>query len=169
MVWEAEMIVQLPNVLSSPTNNAGEGVLGRLNIYWNGKRGPVLAPRADALYLSDLAALIPHVLLCFRDDEGFRVEFAGADVQDLLGFDPTGEVLRPDDPERLLAEMSRVVEVAALSRRPEWPRGPGWSAVALPFVGADNEVSVLLAGIVPTVPEQSAEILSFPARSPSRD
>lgn len=164
MVREAKMIVQLPNVLSSPAGVSGEGVLGRLNTYWSGKRGPVLAPRADALFLSDLAALIPHVLLCFRDDETFRVEFAGADVQDLLGFDPTGEVLRPDDPERVLAEMSRVVEVAASSRRPEWPRGPGWSAVALPFVDADNLVSVILAGIVPSVPEVSAEILSFPLR-----
>ena len=164
MGWEAEMIVELPNVLSSPVSVAGEGVLGRLNAYWSGKRRPILAPRADALYLSDLAALIPHVLLCFRDDEAFRVEFAGSDVQDLLGFDPTGEVLRPDDPERVLAEMSRVVEVVALSRRPEWPRGPGWSAVALPFVDADNAVSVLLAGIVPSVPEVSAEILCFPSR-----
>jgi len=164
MVWEAKMIVQLPNVLSGPAGVAGEGVLGRLNTYWNGKRGPVLAPRADALYLSDLAALIPHVLLCFRDDDVFRVEFAGADVQDLLGFDPTGEVLRADDPERVLAELSRIVEVVAASRRPEWPRGPGWSAVALPFVEADNAVSVLLTDIVPSVPDISAEILSFPSR-----
>lgn len=164
MVWEAKMIVQLRNVLSGPAGVAGEGVLGRLNTYWNGKRGPVLAPRADALYLSDLVALIPHVLLCFRDDDVFRVEFAGADVQDLLGFDPTGEVLRADDPERVLAELSRIVEVVAASRRPEWPRGSVWSAVALPFVEADNAVSVLLTGIVPSVPDISAEILSFPSR-----
>lgn len=158
------MIVQMPKTLSGPVVASRDGALGRLNAYWNTKRGPVLAPRSDTLFLSDLAPVIPHVLMCFRDDEGFRIEFAGAEVQDLLGFDPTGEVLRADDPEVILVALSRAVAVAERCKRPEWPGGPGWSAVALPFVEVDASVSVILAGLVAAVPSRSAEVLSFTPR-----
>ncbi len=161
---EAKMIVQLPRMLASVSDAKADRTLLCLNAYWNGMRGPVLAPGADSLFLSDLAVELSHVLVCYRDDAAFRSEFAGDEVQDLLGFDPTGEDFRNDDPEPILAGLSRGAAAAAASRRPEWPHGEGWAAIALPFVDGANEVSIILAGLV-SLPASntmhSAEIISF--------
>lgn len=161
---EARMIVRLPRTLASSPDLIADRSLKRLDAYWNRLRGPALAPGADVLYLSNLAAEIPHVLLCFRDGEAYRIEFAGAEAQDLLGFDPTGEILKHDDPEQILAGLSRVADIVARSKSPDWPRGDGWAAIVLPFVEAGQEVTVLLAGLIPvppSVPETTAEVLPF--------
>lgn len=159
------MILHLPKTLSNSPDAAGEGTLGRLRAYWDRQRGGSTVPRADGLYLSDLAPEIPNVLMCFRDRKAFRVEFAGAEAQDLLGFDPTGELLKSSDRVEILAGVARAGRKSAKNRRPEVARGAGWAAIDLPFVeGGDERVSVLLIGLVATVCPSSAEILEFTRR-----
>lgn len=158
------MIVPMPKTVSISQDTTGGGALKRLRAYWDRQRGSAPAPRADGLYLSDLAAEIPYVLMCFRDEMGFRVEFAGAEAQDLLGFDPTGELLMPDDPVALLAGMARGAGISARNRRAELTLGNGWMAIELPFIEAENRVSVMLIGLVRAGQRQSAEVLEFRRR-----
>ena len=158
------MIVRLPRTLSSSPEAMDAGMLSRLHAYWNRQRGLAAVPRADGLYMSDLAAEMAHVLMCFRDGTAFRVEFAGAEAQDLLGFDPTGELLRSDDPVEILAGVARGARISAEQRCPEQTRGVGWTAIELPFVGDGDRVSVLLIGLVAAVCPGSAEILKFRRR-----
>jgi hypothetical protein len=153
--------VRLPVASTLSPAPIGHATLGRLRAYWKRQRGGAAVPPADGLYLSDLAAELPHVLMCFRDETAFRVEFAGAEVQDLLGFDPTGELLRSDDTAALLAGVARGGDLSAARRRPELTLGAGWMAIELPFVEEDDRVSVLLIGLVGIQAGQSAEILEF--------
>ena len=155
------MIVRLPKTLSSAQGATDDGMLGRLRAYWNHQRGQGAVPRADGLYLSDLAAEIPNVLMCFRDGTAFRVEFAGSDAQDLLGFDPTGELLSVKDPAPILVGVAKGGGKAAKNRRPELTRGIGWTAIELPFVEQGGVVSVLLIGLAAATLQPSAEILPF--------
>lgn len=142
----------------------GNAVLERLRVFWHASRGSAAAPLADGLYLSDLIAEMPHVLLCFRDGEAFRIEFSGSEVQDLLGFDPTGEVLRQDDYVPVLMDMARCAEEMILQTVPRTGRGDCWRSLLLPYVDARQRVMVMLAGLVTEAPERSAEILNFSAR-----
>jgi hypothetical protein len=155
------MIVPIPKTLSISRDTTGDGALKQLRAYWERQRGSAAAPPADGLYLSDLAAVISHVFMCFRDEAGFRVEFAGAEAQDLLGFDPTGELLMPDDPVALLAGVALGAGLSARNRRPELTLGGGWTAIELPFVEAGDRVTVVLIGVVSTCQRQSAEVLAF--------
>jgi hypothetical protein len=158
------MIVRLPRTVSSSLEVNGDAMLGRLRAYWTLQCGSARVPRADSLYLSDLAVEMPHVLMCFRDDKAFRVEFAGAEVQDLLGFDPTGELLTQRDPVAILAGVARGIKQAVKRQGPELTRGIGWSAIELPFFKTRNHISVFLIGLVATRLGAPAEVLEFRAR-----
>lgn len=160
------MIVKLPKKRGDVAGVTGDKVLDGLRDYWRRQCGAAPAPRSDGLYLSDLIREMPHILMCFRDGARFRIEFAGCEAQDLLGFDRTGEELRFDDSERILAGVARAGAIAARKRQPELSRGDGWMAIQLPFVEACfaeacEEVSVLLVGLVTTARRPSAMVLKF--------
>ena len=131
--------------------STGDRVLGGLRDYWRSQCGTAPAPRSDGLYLSGLLREMLHILMCFRDGATFCIAFAGGDEQVLLGFDPTGEELRFDDPQRILAGVARAGAISARKREPEVARGDGWMVIQLPFVEVCEEVSVLLVGSVATV------------------
>jgi len=159
------MIVDLSESIARRDSADGEGVLASLRDYWRAQRGDLATPPAETLYLSDLVAEMPHVLLCFRDEAAYRIEFAGTEVQDILGFDPTGEILLADDAEPLLAALARSADKADRQARPESCRGDGWRSVLLPFQDARARVTVLLVGVVRPGYGPSAEVLRFPAAS----
>ena len=162
------MIVELSSRRTDLERSTEDRVLEELRAYWQVQRGAARAPLSDGLYLSDLVDEMPYVLLCFRDAGAFRIEFAGAEAQDMLGFDPTGEVLRPEDSEPVLATMARCAAVTALRPAPEVSQGDGWKALLLPFVDPDHRVTVLLVGLVLTMDRISAKILAFPTPGPDR-
>ena len=123
----------------------------RLQAVWEDQRADAAIPDADDLYLADLAALIPHLLLTCRDEEsgGSRVEFAGAAATALLGVQPVGETPEVGPREHPLAWIGAGIVRA---RRPAMP-GPCWLrfegrlGLFLPYGGADGRVTLVVAGL----------------------
>lgn len=125
--------------------------LERLVAVWHDQRAGAVLPDADELFLADMAELVPHLLLAYRDEEtdDFRIEFAGGAARRLLSLEPVGEL-----PERcpsghplawLGAGFVRV-------RRPAvpgmiWMREEGRLGLFLPYGAADGRVTMILAGI----------------------
>src|SRR3546814_18722129 len=75
--------------------------LVRLQAAWEDQRAGAILPSADELILSDLAELVPRLILACRDaaTDRFRIAFAGAAARTLLAPDPRGELPAPG-PER---------------------------------------------------------------------
>jgi hypothetical protein len=161
---EAKMIVKLPEPRDEVGFPLGDEVLDRLRDYWERLRVGDGPPRSDGLYLSDLTSQMPHLLMCFKDGTAFRIEFAGSEAQDRVGFDPTGEILQANDPHPVLAGIARGGASAARGRGPVLTHGDGWMAIQLPFVEAPGRVSVLLIGLVEIIRLPPAEILEFRRR-----
>ena len=158
-------IVRLPAARAAREGATGPGALERLRRYWDRAGGGAGAPRSDRLFLSDLSGAMAHILLCYRDGAAWRIEFAGAEVQDLLGFDPTGEALRGSDPEPLLARLADGAAAAARRMEPRTVRAGGRTAIHLPFAGEGGAAAVMLVGVVAAPPPgPGAAVLAFPAR-----
>src|SRR5690606_2475774 len=125
--------------------------LVRLQAAWEDQRADAVLPSADELFLSDLAELVPRLILACRDEVtgGFRIDFAGAAARGLLELEPVGEIPEHGPIEHPLAWLgSGFVAV----RRPAVP-GPRWLrrgsriGLFLPYGAFDARVTLILAGI----------------------
>lgn len=125
--------------------------LARLHAMWEDQRADLVLPDADELFLADMAELIPHLILAYREEStaGFRVEFAGAAVRDMLALEPVGTI--PEDQALahplawLAAGFLRVRRPAAPG--PAWVRWEGLLGLFLPYGAFDGRVTMILAGI----------------------
>lgn len=125
--------------------------LERLVAVWQDQRGGAAVPDAQELFLADMAEMIPHLLLAYRDEETdeFEIEFAGAAARALLPLEPLGVM-----PERCPAEhpLAWLGTGFARVRRPAvpgllWMRAEGLVGLFLPYGGFDGRVTLVLAGI----------------------
>jgi len=125
--------------------------LERLVAVWRDQRAGATLPAADELFLADMAEMIPHLLLAYRDEDtdDFEIEFAGAAARALLPLEPVGVV-----PERCPIEhpLAWLGTGFARVRRPAvpgllWMRAEGLVGLFLPYGAFDGRVTLVLAGI----------------------
>lgn len=125
--------------------------LERLMAVWHDQRAEAALPSADELFLADMAELVPHLVLAYRDDEtdGFRIEFAGAAARALLPLEPVGVLPEECPAGHPLAWLGTGF---ARVRRPAvpgliWMRAEGLVGLFLPYGAFDGRVTLILAGI----------------------
>lgn len=125
--------------------------LERLMAVWHDQRAGAALPAADELFLADMAELIPHLVLAYRDEEtdGFRIEFAGAAARELLPLEPVGVIPEECPIEHPLAWLGTGF---ARVRRPAvpgliWMRAERMAGLFLPYGAFDGRVTLVLAGI----------------------
>lgn len=137
----------------------GDSVLEGLNAYWEYSRGGERLPLSENLFLSDLVDEMPHVLLAYRDNRLFQVEFAGDNAADLLGGSPIGATTAPHD--GLPAAVSESIIASAERSAPARAAGAGLRVLCLPFAGAGGDVDLVLAGLANAKPGGGGTVVSF--------
>lgn len=141
--------------------------LERLIAVWHDQRAEAALPAADELFLADMAELVPHLVLAYRDDDtdGFRIEFAGAAARALLPLEPVGVMPEDCPAEHPLAWLGAGF---ARVRRPAvpgliWMRAEGLVGLFLPYGAFDSRVTLILAGIA-RWPDDAGDACVVPLR-----
>lgn len=135
------------------------GVLRGLHDHWEQSRSGADLPRAEDLFLSDLSVEMPNVLLAYRDDRSFRIEFAGDAIIGLLGMDPIGTraVTKTDLP----AALSHSIRRAARGREPAYSINEGLQILCLPYLSEAEEIDLVLVGIAATAVQSSGQVVAL--------
>ena len=156
------MILKLSKRTMIGRHGTDDPVMDDLFSYWNCKREGRETPNAEALFISGVNLELPWIVLVFRDVSGFRGEFAGSEAQDMIGFDPSGEVLNERDENRVLAGLASSCAGVSSSRDPDLLLTHGWSAISLPFTDDRDRVTVILCAVVPFVVTEKSTVVPFP-------
>lgn len=140
--------------------------LERLVAIWHDQRADAVLPDADEMFLADMADLIPHLLLAYRDGDtdGFRIDFAGGAARALLPLEPVGVTPEDCPAGHPLAWLGTGF---AQARRPAvpgliWMRAESRLGLFLPYGGFDGRVTLILAGIAAWPPGSDREARVVP-------
>ncbi len=150
----------------------GVPALDRVAGSWRGLRGREAMPSSDRLYISDFVAEMTYLVIGYRIDDGFQVEFQGAAVRALVGEDLVGTVPTAGSGNTGIAWIARSFAGARALGAPVvdrflGPTGPQ-TGVFLPYADPAGRVSVILAAIaMPDTDGVSGTAMPVAASAPS--